>query len=47
MTGFLRYGTRIVGPGLTITPDGRYYAYTYFTDQSRLVLADVGPDWWK
>jgi Tol biopolymer transport system component len=47
MTGFLRYGSRIAGPGLTITPDGRYYAYTYFTDQSRLVLTDAGPDWWK
>jgi eukaryotic-like serine/threonine-protein kinase len=47
MTGFLRYGGGIAGPGLTITPDGRYYAYTYFTDQSRLALTDAGPDWWK
>ena len=47
MTGFLRYGSRIKGPGLSITPDGRYYAYTYFTDQSRLVLTDAGPNWWK
>ena len=46
-TGLVRYGPRIRGPGLSITPDGRFYAYTYFTDQSRLVLAEVGPDWWK
>ena len=47
MTGFLRYGSRLKGPGFAVTPDGRYYAYTYFTDQSRLVLADAGPNWWK
>ena len=47
MTGFLRYGPRIRGPGLCVTPDGRYYAYTYFTDQSRLVLAEGGRTWWK
>jgi hypothetical protein len=47
MTGFLRYGSRLMGPGVTVTPDGRYYAYTYFTDQSRLVLAEAEPDWWK
>ncbi len=46
-TGLLRYGPRIRGPGLSVTPDGRFYAYTYFTDQSRLVLAQVGPGWWR
>ena len=47
MTGFLRYGPRIRGPGVTVTPDGKYYAYTYFTDSSRLVLIDAGPNWWR
>ena len=47
MTGFLRFGPRIRGVGLRVTPDGKYYAYTYFTDQSRLVLAEGGPNWWK
>ena len=45
--GFLRYGPGIQGPGYSITPDGRYYAYTYFTDQSRLILAEAGPNWWR
>jgi hypothetical protein len=45
--GFLHFGTRPVGMGTNITPDGRYYAYTYFTDQSRLILTDVGPNWWR
>ena len=47
LTGFLRFGSRPVGMGTTITPDGRYYAYTYVADLSRLVLSDVGPDWWR
>jgi hypothetical protein len=47
MAGFIRYGSRIKGSGFAITPDGRYYAYTYFTDQSQLVLAEGRPDWWK
>jgi Tol biopolymer transport system component len=47
MTGFLRFGSRPVGMGFAVTPDGRYYAYSYFTDQNRLTLTDVGPAWWK
>ena len=47
MTGFVRYGPRIRGPGVSVTPDGKFYAYTYFTDSSRLVLVDAGPNWWK
>ena len=46
LTGFLEYGS---GPrGVRVTPDGRFYAYTYFTVvTSRLTLTDVGPNWWK
>jgi hypothetical protein len=44
-TGFLRYGPRMRGVGLSLTPDGQYYAYTYFTDQDRLVLARGDPNW--
>jgi Tol biopolymer transport system component len=47
MTGFLRYGPRFRGPGLAITPDGRFYAYTYFIDQSRLVLSEGARNWWR
>jgi eukaryotic-like serine/threonine-protein kinase len=47
MTGFLRYGPRMRGPGYAVAPDGRSYVYTYFTDQSRLVLTEVGRNWWK
>jgi Tol biopolymer transport system component len=45
LTGFLEYGA---GPrGVRITPDGRFYAYTFYTDMERLTLTDVGKDWWK
>jgi len=47
LTGFLRYGPRIRGVGYAVTPDGRAYAYTYFTDQSRLTLIEGPRDWWK
>ena len=47
MSGFVGYGTRPVGSGFSITPDGRFYAYTYFNEQSRLTLSEVGPNWWK
>jgi hypothetical protein len=46
-TGFVRYGPRLRGPGVSVTPDEKYYAYTYFIDSSRLVLVDAGPEWWK
>jgi eukaryotic-like serine/threonine-protein kinase len=45
LAGFLEFGA---GPkGVRVTPDGRFYAYTYFTDLERLTLADVGKKWWK
>jgi hypothetical protein len=47
LTGFVRYGPRIRGVGLNVTPDGQSYAYTYFTDQNRLVLTRGDPGWWK
>ena len=47
MTGFVRYGPPIRGVGVSITPNGLFYVRSYFTDQSRLVLAEAGPNWWK
>jgi hypothetical protein len=35
------------GVGFAVSPDGRGYAYTYFTDQSRLTLIEGERDWWK
>jgi len=43
--GFLEYHT---GPTTArVTPDGRFYAYTFFTDLERLTLMDAGRNWWK
>jgi Tol biopolymer transport system component len=45
LAGFLEYQA---GPtAVRVTPDGRAYAYTFFTRHDRLTLADVGKDWWK
>ncbi len=45
LTGFLEYGS---GPrGVRVTPDGQFYAYTFFTDSGRLTLWDAGPNWWR
>ena len=45
LAGFLEYQA---GPtAVRVTPDGRAYAYTFFTVQNRLAIADVGKDWWK
>jgi Tol biopolymer transport system component len=46
-TGLLRYGPHLRGQGLSITPDGKYYAYTYFTATNRLELVEGPADWWK
>jgi Tol biopolymer transport system component len=36
------------GPkGIRVTPDFRYYAYSYFNDLGRLTVADLGKSWWK
>ena len=44
MTGFVQYsGLR----GLVVTPDGLFYAYSFFTDSSRLILGEAGPNWWR
>jgi len=29
------------------SPDGQFYAYSYYSDSSRLTLVDGGPNWWK
>jgi Tol biopolymer transport system component len=46
-TGFLFFGPPMVATGVSVTPDGKSYAYTYVTDSNKLVLIDGGPDWWK
>jgi dipeptidyl aminopeptidase/acylaminoacyl peptidase len=43
--GFVEFGA---GPrGVRVTPDGRFYAYTFYTDAETLMLIDVGKSWWK
>jgi dipeptidyl aminopeptidase/acylaminoacyl peptidase len=45
LTGFRGYAES--AGAVCITPDGRFYAYTFLTDSSRLTLIEVGPNWWK
>ena len=43
--GFVEFGA---GPkGVRVTPDGRYYAYTFWSSSGTLLLADGGRSWWK
>jgi dipeptidyl aminopeptidase/acylaminoacyl peptidase len=45
LAGFLEYHS---GPtAARVTPDGRSYAYTFFTELEKLTLTDVGKNWWK
>ena len=45
LTGFVEFGS---GPsGVRVTPDGRFYAYTFYSDLETLLQIDVGPSWWK
>jgi len=45
MTGFVEFGT---GPmGVRVTPDFRFYAYTYYSDLENLRMTDLGKSWWK
>ena len=44
LAGFVEFGL----PGVCITPDGRFYAYTYYNDLGgALTLTDIGRNWWK
>ena len=45
LTGFLEFGSG--PPGVRVTPDGRFYAFTYYSDLETLRQIDVGPSWWK
>jgi Tol biopolymer transport system component/predicted Ser/Thr protein kinase len=45
LTGFLEFGSG--SAGVRVTPDLRYYAYTYYSDLESLRQIDVGPSWWK
>ena len=45
LAGFLEYGA---GPmGVRVTPDFRFYAYTFYTDQENLKMTELGKSWWK
>jgi hypothetical protein len=45
MSGVFEFGA---GPrGVRITPDGQFYAYSFYRDSGTLTIADVGKDWWK
>ena len=43
-TGFVDY---VHWRPVVVARDGHSYAYSFFADESRLVLTDVGPNWWK
>jgi hypothetical protein len=45
LTGFVEFGSG--SGGVRVTPDLRYYAYTYYSDLESLIQVDVGPSWWK
>ena len=45
MAGFVEFGA---GPmGVRVTPDFRYYAYTYYSDLENLRTTKLGNSWWK
>ena len=45
LAGFLEFGA---GPmGVRVTPDFRFYAYTFYTDQENLKMTELGKSWWK
>ena len=45
LAGFLEYGA---GPmGVRVTPDFRFYAYTFYTDLENLKMTELGKSWWK
>jgi len=43
-TGFVDY---VHWRPVVVARDGRSYAYSFFADESHLVVTDVGPSWWK
>jgi hypothetical protein len=43
--GFVEFGA---GPmGVRMTPDLRFYAYTFWNDIENLRMTDLGKSWWK
>jgi eukaryotic-like serine/threonine-protein kinase len=43
--GFLEFGA---GPmGVRVTPDFRFYAYTFYNDLENLKMTELGKSWWK
>jgi hypothetical protein len=45
MAGFLEFDA---GPmGVRVTPDLRFYAYSFYTDLENLGMTDLGKSWWK
>jgi Tol biopolymer transport system component len=45
LTGFLEFGAG--SAGVRVTPDERYYTYTFYSDLESLLQIDLGPSWWK
>lgn len=45
LAGFLEYSA---GPrGVRVTPDFRFYAYTFYSDLENLKMTEMGKSWWK
>jgi len=45
LAGFMEYSS---GPkGVRVTPDFRYYAYSYYSDLENLATREIGKSWWK
>jgi hypothetical protein len=45
LAGFVEFGT---GPmGVRVTPDFRFYAYSFYRDLENLRMTDLGKSWWK
>jgi hypothetical protein len=43
--GFIEFGS---GPkGVRVTPDFRFYVYTFYSDLENLRVTDLGKTWWK
>jgi hypothetical protein len=45
LAGFVEYSA---GPkGVRVTPDFRYYAYSFYSDLENLTTIQIGKSWWR
>jgi dipeptidyl aminopeptidase/acylaminoacyl peptidase len=45
LAGFVEYSS---GPrGVRVTPDFRYYAYSFYSDLENLTTVEIGKSWWR